>query len=182
MAVQFTIPSWYVLVPLLLVLIIFWGTKTFIREVYPVRQFVLLLTFTLYSVSVLHLVLFPIEVNIGRFANQTPWLKSINFIPILTIDVKTFLLNILMMIPLGCSLPLLKSTLNRVASIAKSTLCASLALELMQLIIRVTLGNGRSTDINDIIANTLGGVLGFLIYQKLTQAKSVQNLIARYRL
>lgn len=45
-----------------------------------------------------------------------------------------------------------------------------------------TLGNGRSTDINDIIANTLGGVLGFLIYKKLTHLKVVRSLTDRFQL
>ncbi|WP_397376179.1 VanZ family protein [Paenibacillus sp. sptzw28] len=120
--------------------------------------------------------------NIGRFANQTIWYKSINFIPILTIDVKTFLLNILMMVPFGICLPLLGSNFRTAASVAKSALCVSLSLEVMQMIIRVTLGSGRSTDINDIIANTLGGVFDFLIYKRRTHVKAVRCMMDRYRL
>ncbi|WP_312029545.1 VanZ family protein [Paenibacillus sedimenti] len=146
------------------------------------EQFILLLTFIIYSLAVLHLVFFPIDVNIGLYANQTPWYKSINLIPVLTIDIKTFLLNILMMVPLGISLPLLRSKSSNAASVAKLTLCASLSLEVMQMVIRVTLGSGRSSDINDIIANTLGGVFGFLIYNKMTQLKAVRWLTDRFRL
>ncbi|WP_258023133.1 VanZ family protein [Brevibacillus formosus] len=182
MSIQFTIPSWYILVPLFLVLIITFVNKTFIRKVFSVEQFVLMLTFTIYSLAVLHLVFFPIDVNIGPFANQTPWYSSINFIPILTIDVITFFLNIVMMIPLGIYLPLLKSSYNSTARIARSVLCVSLCLEVIQLLIRVTLGNGRSTDINDIIANTLGGVFGFLIYTKLRQVKAIRSLTDRFRI
>lgn len=43
----------------------------------------------------------------------------------------------------------------------------SLSFELIQLLIRVTLGSGRSSDINDIIANTAGTVIGFMIINKL---------------
>ncbi|RCW48062.1 VanZ family protein [Paenibacillus prosopidis] len=182
MSIQFTIPSWSILVPLFLVLTIFFGFKTFKRKVFSVERLLLLLTFTLYFLAVLHLVFFPIEVNIGRFANQTIWYNSINFIPILTIDVKTFLLNILMMVPFGICLPLLRSKSRTAASVGKFALCVSLSLEVMQMIIRVTLGSGRSTDINDIIANTLGGVFGFLIYKRLTYVKAVRCMIDRYRL
>jgi glycopeptide antibiotics resistance protein len=162
-------------------LIILFGAKTFRTKVFSVEQFALLLMFTIYSLAVLHLVFFPISVNIGRFANQIPWYKSINFIPVLTIDVKTFLLNILMMIPLGICLPLLRSVSSNTASVAKFILCASLSLEVMQMVIRVTLGSGRSTDINDIIANTLGGVFGFLIYKRLIQVSAVRSLTVRSR-
>jgi glycopeptide antibiotics resistance protein len=52
----------------------------------------------------------------------------------------------------------------------------------LQMVIRATLGSGRSTDINDIIANTLGGVVGFLIYKRLTQVNAIRSLTDRSRL
>nr|WP_253944679.1 VanZ family protein [Paenibacillus sp. NEAU-GSW1] len=138
-----------------------------------------MLTFTFYTLAVLHLVFFPIEVNIGQFANQTPWYKSINFIPVLTIDIKTFIYNIMMLTPLGMYLPLLSNKFNSTLSAAKFSLCMSLSFEALQLVIRILLGNGRSTDINDIIANTIGGVVGFLAYKLLIKAKPIKLLADR---
>lgn len=176
MNIQFTIPSWYVLIPLFLVLFMYYGIKTFSRSMYAVPQFVLILSFIVYNLAVLHLVFFPIDVNIGQFANQTPWYKTINFIPILTIDIKTFVLNVAMMIPLGIYLPLLKSKFNRAAFVVWFTFCICLSFEALQMIVRIVLGSGRSTDINDLIANTLGGAVGFLAYKILIKAKPIRQL------
>ncbi|WP_235848507.1 hypothetical protein [Litchfieldia alkalitelluris] len=38
-------------------------------------QYVVLISFGIYLLSVIHLVFFPIDVNIGQYANQTPWYK-----------------------------------------------------------------------------------------------------------
>lgn len=179
MSIQFTVPSWYVLVPLFLVLFVYYGAMTFSRKIYSVKQFVLMLTFILYSLAVIHLVIFPIDVNIGQYANQTPWYKSINVIPILTIDIKTFILNVVMLIPLGIYLPLLSSKFNSAASVAKVSLYTCISFEVLQMVIRITVGNGRSTDINDIFANTMGGIAGFLAYKILMKSKSVRHLADR---
>ncbi|MBD3919964.1 VanZ family protein [Paenibacillus sp. PR3] len=176
MNIQFTIPSWYVLIPLFLVLFMHYGIKTLSRRIYAVPQFILIFSFIVYSLAVIDLVFFPIDVNIGQYANQTPWYKTINFIPILTIDIKTFVLNIVMMIPLGIYLPLLKSKFNRAASVAWFALWISLSFEVLQMIVRIALGSGRSTDINDLIANTIGGAVGFLAYKILIKAKPIRRL------
>ncbi|WP_235182918.1 VanZ family protein [Gracilibacillus boraciitolerans] len=60
--------------------------------------------------------------------------------------------------------------------------CFSLSIELVQLIIRETLGSGRSTDINDILANTAGAVFGFLIVKKLFKLSLLRNLLQRFQL
>ncbi|WP_235182917.1 hypothetical protein [Gracilibacillus boraciitolerans] len=102
-SIIFTIESWYVLVPVLLlgmVWLIIWAKRQ--NGNISLAQFVILISFGIYLLCVIHLVFFPIDVNIGQFANQTPWYNTINFIPILTIDVESFLLNIIMFIPLGC--------------------------------------------------------------------------------
>jgi glycopeptide antibiotics resistance protein len=40
---------------------------------------------------------------------------------------------------------------------------ASLSIEAAQLSSYLAFNNGRSTDVNDVIANTLGGVIGFVL-------------------
>ncbi|MCM3704835.1 MULTISPECIES: VanZ family protein [Cytobacillus] len=167
-SIMFTIKSWYVLLPLsigVLIGFIFWINKR--KKPVNIMHYVTLISFVIYLLCVMHLVFFPIDVNIGRYANQTPWYKSINAIPILTIDIKTFLLNILMMLPLGVYIPLLIKNMASIKKAATLGLMFSLSFELIQLLIRVTLGSGRSSDINDIIANTAGTVIGFMIINKL---------------
>lgn len=130
----------------------------------------------------IHLVFFPIEVNIGEYANLTPWYKAINIIPILTIDIPTFILNIIMLVPFGMYLPLLSNKYQSVKKVAFMGLYFSLSFEVTQLLIRIILGNGRSTDINDLIANTLGAVIGFLLIREMSKIKFICNILDSLRL
>lgn len=57
-------------------------------------------------------------------------------------------------------------------------LALSFLIEITQLLLRITLGNGRSTDLNDIIANKTGSVLGFIILNLFTKSSIGQRLMA----
>ena len=182
-SIMFTIESWYVLVPVMLLGLLglmIW-TKRQNRKVTAV-QFAVLITFGIYLLCMINLVLFPIEVNIGRYANQTPWYKTINFIPVLTIDITTFLLNVIMLIPFGMYIPLLLKGEISVKRMAKLGFGLSLSFEVVQLMLRVVLGSGRSTDINDLLANTAGAIIGFIIVRGLFRLKLFGGIIERLRL
>jgi glycopeptide antibiotics resistance protein len=80
-----------------------------------------------------------------------------NMVPFTNTAPQTFMLNILLFIPFGVLLPLASKT----KTLAKVTLFAfltSLTIELFQI------GIGRVTDINDLITNTLGAVIGYGLY------------------
>lgn len=182
-SIMFTIESWVVLIPVVLLgllWLIIW-TKRQKRKI-NLAQFVVLISFGIYLLCMIHLVFFPIGVNIGRYANQIPWYQTINYIPILTIDVKTFLLNVIMLIPFGVYIPFLSKTEPSIKRIARLGFSLSLSIELVQLLIRGTLGNGRSTDINDLLANTAGAVIGFLILEKLVKVKLFEGIAERLKL
>ncbi|MFS0638487.1 VanZ family protein [Mesobacillus foraminis] len=174
-SIMFTIHSWPILVTAfsIFLLYLFFGTK------YRAGQNFVLITFAVYLSAVIHLVFFPIEVNIGKYANLTPWYKTINFIPILTIDLTTFVLNILMLLPFGMYLPLIFGKADSVKTIMKKGLLFSFTLETLQLIIRITLGSGRSTDVNDLIANTIGAGIGYLIFRKMYKIKALKSILSK---
>ncbi|MBG9586330.1 VanZ family protein [Cytobacillus firmus] len=178
MSIMFSIPSWYVLLPAaLLGLMGLWlWTRRRKEKVRPL-QIAVLISLGIYLLCVLHLVFFPIDVNIGIYANRTPWYKAINFIPILTIDLKTFLLNIIMLIPFGMYLPFIMKSKGSTKKAAKLGFLLSASFELLQLIIRVTLGSGRSTDINDLLANTLGAVIGYLIVKRMFKVSPLNSIL-----
>ncbi|WP_340027873.1 VanZ family protein [Paenibacillus sp. FSL H7-0940] len=113
--------------------------------------------------------------NIGIYANQTPWYQSIQWIPLLTADAPSFLLNIVLFMPLGFMLPFIKPWIH---SMRTAGLALSFLIEITQLLLRITLGNGRSTDLNDIIANKTGSVLGFIILNLFTKSSIGQRLMA----
>lgn len=181
-SIIFTINSTYILLPAFLLFLIYLLVATFLKKNYVLGQFTLMLTFAVYFLTMMHLVFFPIEVNLGEYRNLTPWYKSTNFIPVLTIDVKTFVLNIIMLIPFGMYLPFLSRKIRSIKQAARLGLYVSLSFELTQLAIRILLGSGRSTDINDLIANTLGAVIGFLLIRQLLRISQAQTVFHKFSL
>lgn len=180
-----TIDSWYILLPafILFILSLFIGTR---KKNYRAGQYFLLITFAIYLLAVIHLVFFPIEVYSGEYKSTQPlWLQilqKINFMPILTIDIPGFVLNIIMLIPFGVYLPLLYGGVASAKNAAKYGFLLSLVIEVLQLTFELTLGSGRTTDINDIIANTLGAAVGFLILQKLVKIELFKVLVTKFSL
>lgn len=72
-------------------------------------------------------------------------------------DLKSSVLNVLMFVPLGITLPLLWEKYRNRKSTVVFGFCASLVIELLQMF------TFRTTDINDLITNTLGTFLGFTL-------------------
>jgi len=68
--------------------------------------------------------------------------------------------NLVMLLPLAIYIPLLFPRLSGFFRVFIICLCASISIELMQLITSV-----RSTDIDDVILNTSGAVIGYVLYK-----------------
>ena len=83
-------------------------------------------------------------------------LQLIPIIPMLS-DFSNTLLNIALFVPLGFLLPVLWKKFRKFGNTLSFCFGASLFIELAQIF------TYRATDINDLIANTLGGVLGYLL-------------------
>lgn len=82
----------------------------------------------------------------------------INLVPFTNIE-KTFYLNILMLIPFGFLVPHIWKNYRKAYKTAILGAGFSLLIELSQLI------TTRTTDIDDLITNTLGALLGFIIWK-----------------
>lgn len=91
------------------------------------------------------------------------WIRvsQINLTLFDTAGSTAYLLNILLFMPLGFLLPTIWPHFRKM----KNTVCAgfffSLAIELNQLL------NNRITDIDDLFTNTLGAIIGYVIYRVL---------------
>jgi glycopeptide antibiotics resistance protein len=92
--------------------------------------------------------------------------EEMNLIPLITLtrqDLKTSLLNILLLVPFGFGLPFL--TNYRMKKIVVMGALFSIGIELMQLITgfmaKMTF---RIADINDVIFNTVGVAIGYLLF------------------
>ncbi len=92
--------------------------------------------------------------------------KSMNLIPLITLtleDVKTSLLNILLLIPFGFGLPFITNL--RMKKIIVIGALFSIVIEFLQLITgfmaKITF---RIADINDVIFNTVGVAVGYILF------------------
>ena len=74
-------------------------------------------------------------------------------------DIEGYLLNIVLFLPLGFLLPLIWPENDRFVRVLLFGAALSLVIELSQLL------NIRSTDIDDLLLNTLGALLGFLLFR-----------------
>lgn len=75
------------------------------------------------------------------------------------VDWTGYALNVLLFMPLGVLLPLLCPWWARLRRVAAAGLSLSLLIEVSQLF------NNRSTDVDDLLMNTLGAVLGFVLFR-----------------
>ena len=86
--------------------------------------------------------------------NLIPFSKNINWIG--------HGLNVVLFIPLGVLLPLLWKKYQRLLPVAATGLAFSVLIELSQLL------NIRVSDVDDLILNTLGALLGYLLGKPLS--------------
>lgn len=82
----------------------------------------------------------------------------INLVPFANIE-RTFYLNILLLIPFGFLVPLIWKNYRKAYKIIILGAGFSLLIELSQLI------TNRTTDVDDLITNTLGALIGFIIWK-----------------
>ena len=74
--------------------------------------------------------------------------------------IRQVVLNVIMIIPFGFLLPLIKKENAKLPKVILYTFLLSLSIELLQPLI-----NGfRSADITDLITNMLGGIIGYIMY------------------
>ncbi|HEY0240925.1 MAG TPA: VanZ family protein, partial [Friedmanniella sp.] len=138
---------------------------------------------TAYGAGVLAVTFFPWQLPFGTTddvwvgsgpaplaGGRTVALRSLlNVVPLVTADQPTFLLNIVMTLPLGALLPLLVRV-RSVPAVALVGLAVSASIEFGQGVGDVLLGMSRTVDVNDLIANVTGTVLGLLVFRTVTRA------------
>lgn len=119
----------------------------------------------IYIIFVIKLTQFPIYIT--EFQHQiigpVKWGRDINLIPFKDAFNITSILNILMTIPFGFGLSFLIKRNFKKTVIAGAIF--SFLIELTQLLVALIVGyTFRKIDINDVIFNTLGVVMGYLIF------------------
>ncbi len=136
--------------------------------------------FSIYLLILLKVILFkyPIPIREILKGHQIPIrykIKSSNFIPLksifqflfkgnnIKISLENVLGNIVVFVPFGFLLPTLLDRTNKFKIVVLSSFILSLMFEVIQLF--TVLGD---FDVDDILLNTIGGILGYLFYKLLT--------------
>ena len=124
-----------------------------------VKQTVVYMVFGFYLTAILALVGFPsitllkvhVSVNVIPFVDMIP-------------DFVNAFLNVLLFVPFGFFLPILWSGFRNLKSVVLAGLIATCIIEMSQMF------TFRTTDINDIITNTVGTIIGYFLAQRITKS------------
>jgi glycopeptide antibiotics resistance protein len=133
-----------------------------------------------YAVAVLGATLLPLHLAWGPGAGP-PEFHRIILVPLITMRVDDFLLNIVMTLPLAALLYLLAGVRDR-RRVVLTGLLVSLGIELVQAVIDLAWHGNRWADVNDLTSNTLGALAGFLIFWRAMRSASVRRLVGPWSL
>ena len=108
-----------------------------------------------YAAAVIAVTVFPITPK----SAEPMVIHAVPFV----VDAPSFVLNVVLFVPFGVLVPLLRPAADAYRRLAGRALATSAGIELTQLVLGVVLGSRRTVDVNDLIANTAGAVAGLLV-------------------
>lgn len=118
----------------------------------------------IYLTFVLYFTLMPIITSLPFILDHA--YVPMNLVPFIDVSygrgdfIRQIILNIVMTMPFGFLLPLVKPSYATLPRVILCTFLLSLSIELLQPLI----SGFRSSDITDIITNVLGGMIGYGAY------------------
>ncbi len=142
-------------VPFIFILIVFAICDRFLFH--SIKHSFLYLAFAFYLMAIMSLVGLPtIRLEIEPVINMIPFHDMIS-------DMTNAILNIFLFIPMGFMLPILWKSCRRLTQTAVICFCATLIIEALQIF------TFRITDVNDIITNFSGGIIGYFAAKIVTR-------------
>ena len=153
------------------------------KDKFSLKREAILNVFFIYMLCLIGVTLFPLMISFDR---EYTWI-SINVIPVMgtlkditKIAIKPnmyeFMIkfwikniggNLILLLPFGAIVPILWKKFSSADRITSLAFCLSLSIEVLQLL-SVYIGNtGRVFDIDDILLNTIGAYIGYIIYKKI---------------
>ncbi|MCC9021704.1 VanZ family protein [Bacillus nakamurai] len=150
----------------------------FKKDRLPLHKHILIFCLLVYFFNLISVTLFPLPVDANlikdmRYDSYIPFVSGNNFIPFyFFVDVyreglqyyviRSIGGNLILLLPVGFLFPLLFEKLNNLKRILLTGFFISLFIELTQLSISMYIRSVyRSFDVDDLILNTLGTVLGY---------------------
>lgn len=125
-----------------------------------------------YIIMVIFVTLMPFTIQLVLGGTNNLFMETANFIPFRDLmlnyngAVKEIILNIIMMIPFGFLYPIISK--KSASKVIIMTFLFSLTIECLQLMSARWGGLfSRSFDVTDLITNTTGGLIGYILYAAL---------------
>lgn len=145
------------------------------RKITDITNLTTTILFILYLIVLFYILLFKLGVHFSNMGKM----RSINFIPFNQISMSDMILNVVIFIPLGLYAGVLFKRGNFV-KMPFFFFLISLTIEVLQFIFRLGVA-----DITDVITNTLGGIIGLMLYKLIeklftnnVKAQKVINILA----
>ncbi|MGX9757753.1 VanZ family protein [Clostridioides difficile] len=138
--------------------------------------------FVVYIILLTWIILFKMQFDISSL--ETMNLRNINLVPFAgslivnnRVDISEIILNVAVFVPFGIYLCMLKEECSFIKKVAPIFII-SLAFETLQYIFAI-----GASDITDLIGNTLGGIIGIVVFTLLSKifknkTKKVINVLA----
>ena len=133
-------------------------------------------TLFVYAAGVIAITVLPIHRRPAGYWAGEPWWTMFRWIPG-DVDLPSFVLNVIMFIPCGVLLPLLWRPADDSRRLALVAVTASASIEVLQFVLGITLGSRRTVDVNDLIANTAGALIGLAILRLALPVAAHRRLI-----
>lgn len=183
--------SFFPITIIITIFLMFSGIKLLNKKITKLK-FIYIMLLGIYIANLINFTFFPfpfqtylidimIQDNLGLKHNLIPFKDLLDGIKTGYIVIPTLQLikNIILFIPLGFLIPLIYSGIKTKKIILIGFL-TSLSIETIQFLLGQIIGyNYRSFDINDLITNTLGTLIGILIYKILYPIFKNNNLILK---
>ncbi|MFS0706062.1 VanZ family protein [Cellulomonas sp. 179-A 9B4 NHS] len=171
------IPAVWVLVPLLLVAVPAVLRRLRARAPLTWPRVATGLLACAYAACLVDAVLLPLPVGPRPGAGDLPWHAWVNLVPLGSGDPAGLWLNLVLFVPLGVLLPLLVPGL-RTRGVVLAGALVSLAVELVQLVAGLAVGGGRVSDVDDLLANTLGALVGGVLVRGAVRVSALARVVA----
>ncbi|WP_456698428.1 VanZ family protein [Aeromicrobium sp. P5_D10] len=143
------------------------------RAAWSIPRVVVAAALCVYGAGIVANTIFPIL--IGQDAYRPPWDAFINLVPLADTEPFDMLSNVLVFMPLGFLLPLVTRARTSGRVVLYGFLI-SLTMEAAQFVNAVTGHGGHIADINDLLANTLGAVVGHALFRACLRIPAARRL------
>ncbi|MFC7528419.1 VanZ family protein [Actinoplanes sp. GCM10030250] len=170
-----TVPALPILLPLGVVLMVVSGLLLHRRGMLTARRLCVAWFAGWWAVAVLGATMLPMPLSWGPGAGD-PEPYRIIFEPVLSARPADVVLNTVMTLPMAALMYIMFGIRER-RRVVLAGFLLSLAIEVTQAFLVLALHGNRWADVNDLMSNTLGAVVGYLVFERLMRFEHFRRAV-----